>query len=118
MFLMFWSIDANRVYECIFVGYCATIASFPFGNVSYDRNPDDNGFYPRETIATFTCEDGYSLHSGGYSIDGTGYPLDDEHNTYTCRSWRGSWSPHVTPTPTCDGNKIQEKSVQPQILKE
>ena len=72
------------------VGACPSLGSLSNGQVSYDSNPDDDGQYPVNATATFTCEEGFYL--------------DTEYNSTTCQD-SGNWN---QPTPTCTGNKIEE----------
>ena len=69
------------------VGVCPSLASLPNGQVDYDSNPDDDGQYPMNASATFSCNDEYVL--------------DGETSTICQDS--GNWN---QPTPTCIGNKI------------
>ena len=70
----------------IIAGTCPDI-SLPDGRVSFNRDPTDNGQYPVETIATFTCNPLHSLYG-------------DESTT--CET-SGSWSHQI---PTCTGIEI------------
>ena len=58
------------------------------GTVNYDRDRANNGQYPVNTTATFTCDDDY-------------YPDGDESTT--CES-SGIWSQSI---PTCMSNDIK-----------
>ena len=69
-----------------FLGICPSLGSLSNGQVSFDSNPDDDGQYPVNPIATFTCEEGYYL--------------DTEYNSTTCQN-SGNWN---QPTPMCTGN--------------
>ena len=59
------------------------------GKVSYDRDPTDDGLYPVNTTAIFTCNSGYLQKR--FSATSS-----------TCQA-SDTWSHQ---TPTCIGNKI------------
>ena len=69
------------------VGTCRSVGDQTNGQVSYDSNPDSDGLYPVDAIATFSCEEDYFL--------------DSDYNSTTCLD-SGNWN---QPTPMCTGNK-------------
>ena len=76
--------NANGSVKIFFVASCSTLR-LGNGIVSFDRDQANDGRYPAETIATFTCNPLYSLYGD---------------NSATCET-SSSWSHQ---TPTCNGN--------------
>ena len=82
--ITFQAVDLQS-FSKYFAVTCSTL-SLQNGRVSYDKDPADDGHYPVNTIATFTCDDEHYL---------------DGDSAATCES-SSTWSQQ----PMCRGNNI------------
>ena len=78
---------SQEVFEHIFIAVTCLAPDLENGRINYDQGDIQIDTYPENTMATFTCDDGYSLSGPSSSI---------------CQHSR-TWDPQP---PTC-GNEIK-----------